>query len=97
MPVIPDEAAGGMGEVCVPLASLAQPDDQEQLQTPAAGDVVSVQVDATLTRIEGENAYLKPTAVNGKPLEAEAAVPPAGEPDGDEAEGAALRGMAGEM
>lgn len=82
---------GGAGEIAVPLAALAQPDDQEALVTPGQGDAVSLQVDAQVVRVEGGMAFIKPTAVNGKPLEDEAAeVPEAA----DVAEGAELRGMA---
>ncbi len=55
-------------EQCVPLASLAQPDDTEQMQTPVAGDSGTMQVDYTISRVEGENAYIKATAINGNPI-----------------------------
>lgn len=86
----PDETSMGGGEVCIPLKSLEQPDNSEAMQTPAEGDTVNFQVDATVTRIDGENAYVKPIAVNGQPLEQE------GEDGGDEeqSEGDALRQMA---
>jgi hypothetical protein len=42
------------GTVCVPLASLAQPDDKEQMNTPAEGDAVSLQVDAQVVKVDGE-------------------------------------------
>lgn len=90
------DADGDMDNtLCVPLSSLAQPDDREALQTPAAGDTVSLQVDATVDRIEGDQAYLTLTAVNGKPLEAEARpeLPEAAE----QREGEELRGLAAEM
>lgn len=82
---------GGLGELPVPLAALAQPDDAEKMQTPAAGDTVSLQVDATVTRIEGELAYVRPTAVNGNPLDEEAGENPEA---ADEREGTELRAMA---
>jgi hypothetical protein len=72
MPPIPipqAPVAPPVAELPVPLASLSQPDDQEQLKTPAQGDTVSLQVDATVSRIEGETAFITPTAINGKPLE----------------------------
>ncbi len=56
------------GTVCVPLASLAQPDDQEKMNTPEVGDSVSMQVDAQVVKIEGDNAYIKPTSINGNSL-----------------------------
>lgn len=102
LPTIPDDGAepspmppmpstAQPGEVAVPLKSLAQPDDKEQVQTPAEGDAVNFTVDATVTRIEGETAFVKVSAVNGNPLEEEAAEPA---PDMDLQEGADLRAMA---
>jgi hypothetical protein len=78
-------------ELPVPLSALAQPDDSEKMQTPAAGDSVSIQVDAQIVRIEGETAYVRPTAVNGNPLDEEAAEDPELP---DETEGSDLRSMA---
>ncbi len=80
----------------MPLKSLAQPDNQEQMNTPGVGDSVSMQVDATVTRIDGDNAYVKPSAVNGTPLDAgetdeEEAAEPAGASDPDDSETADLR------
>lgn len=104
LPQIPDEAdetgEGVMpsalpqplapGEQAVPLSALAQPDDAEELQTPKPGDSASMTVDYTVVRIEGEKAIVKATAINGKPLEDEAAEPM---PEVD-TEGADLRAMA---
>jgi len=53
----------------VPLGSLSQPDDKEQMVTPAEGDSISMQVDAIIEKIDGDIAYIKPTAINGKPIE----------------------------
>jgi len=64
----PDPAGGGM-EMCVPLASLAQPDEGEQMQTPEVGDPVTMTVEGKITRVEGENAYVTPSAVNGREVE----------------------------
>lgn len=86
MPAMP----GAPGELAVPLKALAQPDDTEKVITPAEGDTVSFTVDATLVRIEGDKAIIRPTAVNGTELEAEAAETP----ESDETEGAELRTMA---
>lgn len=82
--------SGGMedGEVCVPLSALAQPDDGDQMQTPAEGDNVTMTVDATVTRIEGENAYLKPTSINGTDLEEENKEEEPSEPSLEDQEGA---------
>lgn len=62
---MPDK--GGM-EQCVPIDALAMPDDQEQMQPPAVGDAVNYQVDGKITRIDGQNAYVMPTAVNGQQM-----------------------------
>ena len=75
----------------MPLKALAQPDDKEQLQTPAEGDSGSMTVDYTVLRIVGDQAFVQPTAVNGTSLDEEAAETPG---DPDEAEGAALRDLA---
>lgn len=55
--------------ITVPLTSLAQPDDKEAMQTPAKGDSVSFQGQATVTDIVGENAVISLTAINGNDLE----------------------------
>lgn len=57
------------GEVCVPLKSLVQPDEKNQMQTPAVGDSGTMTVDYIVTRIEGDNAYVTPNAVNGTSLD----------------------------
>ena len=82
----------GGQEVCIPLKALAQPDDADAMVTPEQGDSVTFTTDAVITRIEGENAYLKPSAINGTPIGEEAAPAPA---DADVAEGDALRELAG--
>lgn len=84
-------------EVCVPLKALAQPDEQDQMQTPAEGDSGSMQVDYVITRIEGENAYIKPMSINGTDLEAEKEENNEGEVPADTAEGNALREEAEKM
>lgn len=57
-------------EDCVPLTSLAMPDENEQMQQPAVGDRVQYNVEGEITRIEGDNAYVNKTAVNGQTIEA---------------------------
>lgn len=57
-------------EQCVPLDALSRPDDQEQMQTPEVGDAVSYTVDGKITRVEGGNAYVQPSAVNGNDVSA---------------------------
>lgn len=83
------------GEVCVPVSALAMPDEQDQMATPEAGDIVQLQVEAKVTRIEGENAYVQPMSVNGqeiKPSEQPAAEPTPEEQD--QSDYADLQGMA---
>lgn len=76
-------------ELPVPLATLAQPDDQERLQNPGQGDVVQLQVEATVLRIEGDTAFIQPKAINGQTLET---APPEAGPDMSlEAQEAGLR------
>jgi hypothetical protein len=55
-------------EQCVPLSALSMPDDQEQMTPPAVGDQVSYQVEGKVTRIEGDEAYVQPTSINGQAL-----------------------------
>jgi hypothetical protein len=59
----------------VPLSALAQPDDKEQMQTPAEGDIVQLQVEATVVSIQGDTAIIKPTSINGNPLDEEGESP----------------------
>jgi len=92
----PDDAAGAQpppGEYAVPLTSLAQPDDQEAMQTPGQGDSVSFQVDATITQIVGEQAFVKPMAINGTPLPnaAQTPTPEDTQDAADASEGAGLQ------
>lgn len=68
MPPEADSPAPPM-EDCVPVSALAMPDEKEQMQPPAVGDKVSYQVDGTISRIEGENAYIKKTSVNGEEID----------------------------
>jgi hypothetical protein len=78
----PDAANEANEGFPVPLASLSQPDDTEKMVTPAEGDAVSMQVDATVVSVQGETAFIKPTAINGKPLEAQGEAKPAEAPEG---------------
>src|SRR6185369_3097782 len=82
---------GAMGDFPVPLSSLAQPDDNEAMQTPAVGDEPEVLVRLKINRIEGEQAFVTPLAVNGKELGEKSPVNPNA---ADEQEGSDLRAMA---
>ena len=83
------------GEQCLPLSMLAQPDNEDQMQTPEVGDTGSMTVEYEVTRIEGDNAYIKPKSINGQPIPAEAEKPTP--EDEDEAEGQSLRNEAEAM
>jgi len=90
-PAMPMPGPSAPTELPVPLSALAQPDDAEKMQTPAEGDSVSLQVDAEIVRIEGDTAYVRPTAVNGNSLDDETDEAP---DVADETEGSDLRSMA---
>jgi hypothetical protein len=78
----------------VPLSFLSQPDDMEQMQTPAKGDTGTMQVDFMVTDIQGDMATIQPVAVNGNDLEEEKAEEL---PDADIQEGEDLKAMATAM
>lgn len=80
-------------EFCVPLDSLSMPDDKDQMTPPEVGDVVNAQVEGKVSRIEGENAYVVATSINGKPIGEEEAAEPSPE-DQDQAQLAELQDMA---
>lgn len=72
MPAGASESAGNM-EVPVPLEALAMPGEDDKLENPAVGDPVQLMAEGTVTRIEGDKAFVSIKSVNGKPLSAEAA------------------------
>jgi hypothetical protein len=91
------ESAGAMaaGELCVPASALAMPDEQEQMTNPEPGDVVDLQVQAKVSRIEGENAYIVPESINGQKLpEAGAEAEAPGPEEQDAAQFGELQDMA---
>jgi hypothetical protein len=73
MPPITDTAAeesaestatkSAEGEHCVPVAALALDGT-----APAEGDDVTYTVKGTVTRIEGDCAYVKPSSINDEPV-----------------------------
>lgn len=67
-PEAENESAGM--EDCIPLSSLATPDAEEQMTNPEVGDEVNYQVTGKVTRIEGENAYVQKTSINGQKVSA---------------------------
>ena len=48
------------------------PDEGERLETPKIGDRVTYQVEGTISRIEGDRAFVTKEAVNGQPCEPDA-------------------------
>lgn len=66
------EVAPAVTEIPVPLDALSQPNEQEQMEAPEQGDSGTMQVEFTVSRIEGETAFIRPTAINGKPIEGSA-------------------------
>lgn len=52
----------------VPLDMLAMPDDQEQLQPPEVGDEVNYQVTGKVVAIEGDQAKVQRTSINGQDI-----------------------------
>ena len=55
-------------EVCVPLAALAMPDENEVLENPAVGDAVQFNAEGHIARLEGDKAYIALKSVNGQEL-----------------------------
>lgn len=89
------------GEDCVPLKSLAMPDAEngDQMANPEVGDRVGYQVEGTVTRIEGEDAYVKRESINGEPVDDsdENNSDQSGQPAGDDQERQELGGMADQL
>lgn len=71
----PEPTAPQSGEICVPLTALAMPDESEAMQPPADGDKVQGNFEATVSRSEGDKAYIKLTSINGEPLASDAPAP----------------------
>lgn len=59
----PPEQSGGQGELCASLESL-----KVGGVAPSEGDSVSCKVEGTLSRIEGDSAYIEPAKVNGQDI-----------------------------
>lgn len=78
-------ARSDAGEICVPLKSLALPSEGTGDVSPAVGDEVDVQGTATVTRVEGDKAYLTIKTVNGEAVSADEGEP--GEKSMDAEEG----------
>ncbi|MDE2020040.1 MAG: hypothetical protein KGJ13_06880 [Patescibacteria group bacterium] len=52
----------------VPMAALAMPDDQQQMQPPEVGDEVNYQVTGKVVSIEGDFAKIQRTSINGQEI-----------------------------
>ncbi len=63
-----EASEGEEGLVPIPLKALAQPDDTDAMHTPEMGDNVTFTVDGTVSRIDGEMAWIKPVSVNQTPI-----------------------------
>jgi len=85
-----DSGAMDQNEICVDLDSLSMPDEQEKMQAPEVGDKVQANIEGEVTRIEGNKAYVKMTAVNGQKVDDTAA-------SSDADEEASLQAMAQQM
>lgn len=88
-----DETPMGENQICVDLSALSMPDEQDQMQPPAVGDLVQANIEGKVDSIQGDKAYVTMTAVNGQPVEDE----DEGPSDNDEQEMANLQGMAEQM
>ena len=60
-------------EIPVPLDSLSMPGEDDKMNAPAIGDPVQVQAEGTVTKIEGQIAFVSFKSINGKPIDSEAA------------------------
>ena len=78
----------------IPVSALATPDEKEQMVNPEPGDRVTAQVELEVVSVDGDQATVKISTVNGEAL-SEAAPEPAG-PDmaGLQSEAEALGPMA---
>ena len=70
--------------VTVPLSALASPGEDEQMQTPAVGDLVQFQYEGKIASVQGDNAVVALESVNGKPLTDKAAATHDTQPAGDD-------------
>ena len=69
---------GSQSKLYVPLDSLAQPDNDNNMQSPEVGDEFDMTVHAKVVSIEGDQACIQPISINGEPLKPQ---PNSGPPD----------------
>lgn len=63
-----DSGMSGPMEMCVPISAVSTQDGSDSLVAPEVDDEVQMDVVGKVTRIEGENAYITPTKVNGEEI-----------------------------
>jgi len=67
------------GQFCVSLENLKEADGKDEMVPPEEGDDVNFNVAGKIVRVEGTNAYVQPTEINGMPVkQPDAAAPDAG-------------------
>lgn len=91
-----EPVTGGGPEQCVPIGALATVDESDAPSQPAVGDRVTYQVEGAVTRIEGDKAFVRPSAINGEPVQ-EAPEPPGSETANEADEYAGLKDQATKM
>lgn len=85
-----DDGAPDYQTDCVPIDLLAMPDDQEQMQPPAVGDVVNYQVTGKVVAIEGDCARIERQTINGQEVPGGSAT---GDSDDQQGDGDEYNGM----
>lgn len=63
------ETGGRGGTMTVPVAALAVPGEDNAPSTPQVGDRVSYQVDGVVESVNGDQAEVRASAINGQPVE----------------------------
>lgn len=82
-------------EDMVSLDALSQPDEMEAMTPPAVGDKVSYSKEGTVSRIEGNKAFVAVTHVNGQEVKPDAPETMPDEMAGLEAEAKAMDEQSG--
>jgi hypothetical protein len=85
------EPDGDENELCVPLEALAMAGEDDTMEKPEVGDKGQANIEYTVKKIEGDQAYLTLDALNGTKI-----APPKGGPS-DADKFAELQQMAGQM
>lgn len=91
-PAAPAMASGGFP---VKLSMLTTPDDSDNMQTPAVGDMGECTVGYKVVSVSGDSAVIQPTAINGQDLSGDDTQPDSGAGDSDDSsEGSDLQAQA---